>query len=429
MRGCTSRLAEIRKKTKNTIRLAETHQVKRKDVLPIDILCDNAKKLYNFANYEYRKAYFENERLKKDNKPFGVMPKGFDLMKKYAKENLPQYRAMPAAVAQRVVRSVDDAWGSFLKGLTKYNRTKSKRATPPKPPKYKDKQKGRSAVTFPANIARLKLGQLFFPDCLGIKPIPTKVTKSIFCEATIVPCGSVYKVFVIYKKEAQDAKLNKSRVLSIDLGVTNLATMVDNTGERQPIVVKGGRVKAENQWYNKRKGFLESCLPGGKGKTRQISQVCVKRKNRIGDALHKTSRFIVNYCLTNNIGTIIVGKNDGWKKEIRSAGKNNQNFIQIPHEKLVDQIRYKAALFCIDFVEQEESYTSKCDALALESVEYHKSYLGKRRHRGLFVSSTGKQIHADVNGALNIMRKAIGDHNVVLDWGRLARPASKVLHG
>ena len=53
----------------------------------------------------------------------------------------------------------------------------------------------------------------------------------------------------------------------------------------------------------------------------------------------------------------------------------------------------------------EESYTSKIDHLALESMEHHEKYSGKRIKRGLFKSSIGRLINADINGALGILRK------------------------
>lgn len=409
------------------MRLVETHQIKSIKNKKVDILCSKTKNLYNFINYQYRKVYFENrDRAKAGIKDRLPMPRKFDLMGQYARENQPDYRALPASVSQRLIISVDNEWKAFFALNKRYAKNHKNYKTPPSPPRYKDKKNGRYPAIFTSAGISVEDNKIHFAK--NVAPsIKTNIDKKKICEVRIVPCGCVYKIEIVYKREAQDAKLAKTRVLGIDLGVTNLATMVDNTGERQPIVVKGGRVKAENQWYNKRKAFLESCLPEGKGKTRQARQVSLKRNNRIGDALHKTSRFVIDYCIRNNIGTIVVGKNDGWKRDVNIGHRNNQNFVQIPHAKLVDQIKYKAALFCIDFVEQEESHTSKCDALALEPVEHRNPYLGRRKHRGLFVSSTGKQIHADVNGALNIMRKAIGDHNVVLNWGRLARPVSEVL--
>ena len=124
------------------------------------------------------------------------------------------------------------------------------------------------------------------------------------------------------------------------------------------------------------------------------------------DFLHKTSRYIVNYCIKNNIGTIVIGKNNQWKCEINLGSKTNQKFVEIPHAKLIDKIMYKAALVGIEVKVNEESYTSKCDALALEKVGKHETYMGKRKKRGLFQSSVCKLINADVNGAINIARKA-----------------------
>jgi putative transposase len=139
---------------------------------------------------------------------------------------------------------------------------------------------------------------------------------------------------------------------------------------------------------------------------------------------HKISREIVNKMIENHIGTIIVGYNKGWKDSIRIGKRNNQIFVGIPFYDLISKLSYKCEKCGITFITREESYTSKCDALAMEPIGRHDSYSGKRIKRGLYQSSVGKTINADVNGALNIMRKVIGDSypNEIIDSGRLFRP-------
>jgi len=410
------------------MKLVETHQIKKKECESIDKLCFLTKNLYNYTNYAYRRVYFENKKRKEQGLKNELLPNQYELMKRYAAENQTDYRELPAAIAQKVISQVSDAWKSYFAAIKDYAKHPENYDAPPQPPKYKDKTKGRCKAVFAATSSRIKNGYLHFAKATGIKPVKTNVTPESFCESRIIPCGSVYKVEIVYEQEVKNVGLDKNRVLGIDLGVANLATLVDNTGERHPIVIKGGKVKSENQWYNKQKAYLQTQLPEKCYRTKQIDQITLKRNNRVQDALHKTSRFIVEYCIENNIGTIVVGKNEGWKKEVNIGKKNNQKFVQIPHAKLIEKILYKAQLLSIDVLEQEESHTSKCDALAWEPVEHHKKYLGTRKYRGLFASSTGKQIHADVNGGLNILRKAIGDHNLVINWGRLARPVSVKLH-
>ena len=130
---------------------------------------------------------------------------------------------------------------------------------------------------------------------------------------------------------------------------------------------------------------------------------------KISDYLHKTSRFIIDYCTQNNIGNIVIGYNENWKQEVNLGKVTNQKFCNIPYDKLVKMIEYKAKLVGIKVTLNEESYSSKCDSLALEPVQKQNVYLGKRLKRGLFQSSVGKLVNADVNGSLNILRKVIGD--------------------
>ena len=104
-----------------------------------------------------------------------------------------------------------------------------------------------------------------------------------------------------------------------------------------------------------------------------------------------------------------MGRNKGWKQEVNIGKTNNQKFVQIPFYMLQSQLEYKCAMIGIEYVEQEESHTSKCDALAMEEIGHHERYAGVRKERGLFQSSTGRYINADQNGALNILRKNIGN--------------------
>lgn len=141
----------------------------------------------------------------------------------------------------------------------------------------------------------------------------------------------------------------------------------------------------------------------------RLNSLTLKRNNKITDYLHKSSRFIVNYCVKNDISNIVIGYNKEWKQEINIGKRNNQNFVQIPYYKLIKLIEYKCKLDGINFIQNEESYTSKCSALDLEPLNKQENYLGKRISRGMFLSSKGIKINADLNGALNILRKVAPD--------------------
>jgi putative transposase len=77
-------------------------------------------------------------------------------------------------------------------------------------------------------------------------------------------------------------------------------------------------------------------------------------------------------------------------------------------------LEYKAALVGIRVMVQEESYTSQSSFLNLDPIPVygengatHVKFSGKRIKRGLYKTSSGRLINADVNGSYNILRKAI----------------------
>ena len=208
---------------------------------------------------------------------------------------------------------------------------------------------------------------------------------------------------------------------SIDLGVNNLATLVCGCNA---LLFSGKGVKSYNRWFNKTLSMLQSIKDrqGIDKLTNRMRKMYDKRERFMNDAMHKPSRRIVDYLVSHHIGTLAVGYNKGWKQSVNMGGVNNQKFTFIPFARLRSCLRYKCELAGISYIEHEESYTSKCDALSMEDICKHDSYLGKRVKRGLFKSAVGKVINADVNGALNIGRKVFGDSFMLTDSGRWYRP-------
>jgi len=121
--------------------------------------------------------------------------------------------------------------------------------------------------------------------------------------------------------------------------------------------------------------------------------------------LHKASRIIINELVKQKIGTLVIGKNDGWKDSINLGRQNNQNFVAVPHARFIEMLTYKAELEGVKVKVNEESYTSKCSFLDKEPIKKQRKYKGKRAKRGLFVSAKGIKINADINASLNIIRK------------------------
>jgi putative transposase len=357
----------------------------------IDIICYLSKNLYNLANYYIRQEFINNKRWIRYNELDKLLQK------------TEAYKSLPAATSQQILRLIDKNWLSFFRNIKLYKKNGS--LGKPKLPKYKDKEKGRNIVIFTGKQVKLVENFIYFPKKANLQPVKTKVNN--ICQVRVVPQATCYIIEVVYNKGVLLNELNNGTYLSIDLGINNLATCTNNIGIK-PFIVNGKIIKSINQYFNKTKAVLQSYV-GDKGISNRILKLTHKRNMKINDYLHKTSRFIINYCLKHKIKTTIIGYNENWKQGINIGKVNNQKFTQIPFSKLVNQIQYKAEEVGIGIILNEESYTSKCSFIDKEEICKHDSYIGKRIKRGLFKTSNGTLINADINGSLNILRKVIGD--------------------
>lgn len=371
-------------------------------------ICHKSALLYNFVTFHYRQAIFQKQEYFSE----------FEMSTLCAEFNQEDYRALPSQTSQQVIKQVFKNFKSWQKAKKEYEKNPSNFTGKPKLPKYKNGKK-QNIVVFTNQTCKLKNGFIHFPKSTNLKPFKTNVDS--FQQVRIVPNATCYIVEVVYEKEEKDLGMNENNFISLDLGLNNYVSAVSNV--EQSFIINGKIMKSFNHWFNKRKAKLMSFV-GDKGTSNRLEKLNNKRNFWIDDKNHKVSRFIVNYCIEHNIGTIIIGKNKQWKNGINIGKKNNQKFVELPHAKLIDKIIYKAKLVGIKVVETEESYTSKCDALALEPIKKQASYLGKRVKRGLFQSNVGKIINADINGAINIARKVIGDSFVkeIVNSGLVFRP-------
>jgi len=228
-------------------------------------------------------------------------------------------------------------------------------------------------------------------------------------QVRIVPRFGYYVIEVVYKTDIKKADVNADNYLAIDIGLNNLATCISNIGDS--FIINGKPLKSINQYFNKERAKLMSYV-GSRGYSRKIDRLSYKRNMKIDDYIHESSAFIRNYCIKYKIGKVIVGKNKNWKQEVQLGKRTNQNFVNVPFEKLIWQLKYKLGDMGIEVIVHEERYTSKIDHLAFETMEHHEKYLGTRSKRGLFKSSVHKLINADINGAIGIMRKILGDINL-----------------
>jgi putative transposase len=377
----------------NVMRLAE--QIHLRKSIKLGGLCHSAKNLYNITNYLVRQAYFRENRSIH-----------YYELNALLKISIP-YQALPSQSSQQILRVLEQNWKSFFNACREYRAHPKKFQDRPKPPKYKRKR-GEFMVIFTNQQCAIKEGYLRFPKRVELKPIKTRIT-NLLHQVRIIPKGLYYVLEIIYEKESIDLKLNKDRVVGIDLGLTNLLTIVNNVG-LTPIVIKGGIIKSINQFYNKQLAKYKSLKDkqGGQAcETERLQRLSRKRNNKVHDFFHKASRVVINFCVANNIGRILIGYNPNWKQGINLGKKNNQNFVGLPFLTLIHQIRYKGKLVGIMVDTIKEDYTSKCSFLDNEPIMHHESYLGTRTIRGLFKSKNEQIINADCNGAYNIARKVV----------------------
>ena len=376
------------------MKLVERHIVKDNR---FEDICMKSGLLYNYVLYQVRQGIFSKNYLKE-----------YDLSTKLCKENQFDFRNLPSTVSQQIVKQVFQDIKSWVKVKKDYEKNPFKYKSRPKLPGYKCGKK-QNILVFTTSACRIKDEYIYFVRNI-VKPIKTNIGGNKLCQVRIVPQATCYVVEVIYEKKEVDLQLDKSNVLSIDLGLNNLCTGISNVGVN-PFIINGKIIKSFNRWYNKKMAKWMSFV-GDRGTSKRLRWLNNRRNFWIEDKIHKASKWIINYCISNNIGSIVVGLNKGWKQNIKLGKKNNQKFVEIPFSKLVDKITYKGKLVGINVQTTEESYTSKVDHLAFETLEKQDSYLGKRKKRGLFQSSINRLINADVNGAIGIGRKVFGDSYV-----------------
>lgn len=364
----------------------------------LDQLSFRSKNLYNAALYVVRQEFFKTKKL------IGAC----QLFTLFKNANQPDYVALPRKVSMQVLFQVEEAFKSFFKALKAWRINPEKFLGRPKIPGYKDKIDGRNILTYDnqaiskkpfkkKGLIHLSQTRVFIPA--------QKVNLNSLAQVQVVPRYGHYVICAIYNVPDPIIKEQNNQVAAIDLGIDTLAALTFSEGSI-PQLINGKPLKAINQYYNKKKGLLQSQLTDGYTSNR-IEKLTLKRKNKIDDYMHKASRYIVNQLVSKEISLLIIGYNQYWKQETNIGKRNNQNFVCIPFLKFVDMLTYKCQLEGINVILNEESYTSKCSFLDLESIEHHEEYLGKRIKRGMFRSSSNKKINADINGSYNIMRKVV----------------------
>jgi len=371
----------------------------------LEFICGEANKLHNCAVYYARQMYFKAHQF--------VRP--FDLINELKRN--PHYGALCAQAAQQVCGAVGESIKSY-KGLIKLFREGGLEYRP-KLINYREKD-GLHLIAYPKQALGKKLvdGQIVIPlgqkvqAWFGLKnfklPMPSNLEYSEIREIRILPRnGCVYAEFV-YKVQSIEVALDSYLALGIDPGLSNWLTCVSNAGTS--IIVDGLHLKSLNRWYNKQVSTLKDGKPQGFW-SKRLAAITEKRNRQMRDAVNKAARQVINHCLENQIGTVVFGWNKGQKDSANMGAKTNQKFVQIPTARLKDRIAQLCEQYGIQFIETEESYTSKASFVDADLLPTFGAKpegwkeSGKRTKRGLYRTAQNWYINADCNGAANILRK------------------------
>ena len=383
-------------------------------------LCFFSNCLYNFALYNVRQQFFKDKTYLH-----------FESNYHECKDNA-NYKLLQSNMAQQTLRAVEFAFKAFFATVGK---VKSAR-----PPRYR-KKGGLFNLIINGNSISIQGGYLTVPQSrtytsilnshrIKIK-VPERLLGKEIKEVKIIPLykGRAFKIAYCYEIDEQDLNLNRDNSLAIDIGLDNLSTCVTNFGTS--FIMDGRRIKQINRNWNKSRAYLQSILmKQGRNSSKLLERITLKRNNRINDCLKKTARYIINFCIANDIGTVICGYNPDFKRGMNLGKKINQQFTQIPFSALRRQLENLCTRYDMRYIEQEESYTSKASFLDLDELPIHSAetpytgtFSGKRIQRGLYRSKSGRLINADVNGAANILRKSKQNLNFErLCMGLLDRP-------
>ena len=376
------------------MRLTETIQVNKGTVLykELDNFCFLSKNLYNASLYAIRQYFFKTGKYLNYSASNGI----------FIQTRNSDYYALPTKVSQQTMKMVDQNFKSFFE-LLKLKNGKAKI------PHYLEKN-GRYVAVFTNQAISSKLLKQNILKLSGInETIKIRPNIQRIKEVRIVPrvTMNTMSIEIVYEVNESLLKNDNGKYASIDLGVNNLATVSFNF--RKGFIINGRPLKSINQFYNKKKATLNNF------KSNKAKSLNRKRNNKVSDYLHKASRFITNQLVSNHVNTLIIGKNDGWKQDVNIGKRNNQNFVSIPFEKFIKMLFYKCRLVGINVLKINESYTSKCSFIDFEQIQNHDDYAGSRIKRGLFRSKNERLINADLNGSLNIMRKAVGERAFLID--------------
>lgn len=372
----------------------------KEDYKSIKELCHIAKNLTNEAIYNVRQYYFTEDKFLKYEKNYTLL------------KSSPNYKELNSNMAQQILKEVDGSFKSFF-GLIKLAKQGKYSFKDCKLPRYLPKD---GYTTLVIGFVRLNGNKLILPFSNNFKKthkvveitIPPVLLDKKVKEIRILPKANAryFEIQYIYETECIQINLNTQNALALDLGVNNLVTAVSSTSKS--FIVDGKRLKSINQWFNKENACLQSIKDKqrfGKKPTNRQKAITRDCNNKVNDYMNKAARMIIDYCINNDIGTLIAGYNVTFQRNSHIGKQNNQNFVNIPYGRLRDKLAYMCELNGITYVEQEESYTSKASFWDKDNIPVYNNdnpkeyeFSGNRVHRGLYETANGKTFNADING-------------------------------
>ena len=384
-----------------------------------------AKEIYNYANYIIRQIYFKNSENHDYSMEFiyeySELNEDFEI---YLKENnqftSTFYRiicnfsrikehSLNSKMVQNIVDVLKRDWKSYWKLLKL--KTNGKYDKPVSIPRYKKKY---SVVEYnPQTISKAKLKNGYIGTALMEEgfAIPN-FYKEYSCRSAraLWKNDSLY-MEIVYEREIPETKINE-KAASIDLGGKVLMAVAYNFN-RRGICISANMLRSLNHYYNKIIRVMTSLFPKGIKISKAIQNLWRKRDEQIRNLLGYYANRLIEVFVSLNVSKLIIGKNKEQKNEIDLHSKlENRNFCMIPFNKLIEILKYKCQENGIECIEQEESYTSKAsfldnDYIPVYGEENNKyEFSGWRNGRIYKIKGKEQRIHSDLNGALNIMRKA-----------------------
>ena len=451
MTGLAKPEAERTQNEKDVIRIT-TESLIRANAEKIDRF---VKKVVSSKNSKGRRMKIHAEiraALMKALSPFPIPEKGrwllsyeaIDAVMKLSRNE--SYYALPSQANQQILKKCVSDWNSWIESLKAWKEDPSKFTGKPNMPGYVRKTLSTAALT--NQICKYaedpQFGYVSFPRSVELLRIGLPLDGK-YVRTEIKPAYGGFYVLVVYdekdkKKEVPNLP-DKGRKLGVDVGTVNFLTCAGNFGDA-PFIIDGRYLKSLNQEYNKEKARLTSRLtkgvkpkkrsgakPSENGKktptyaektgsdsTRMLDALSLNRDNRFRDVFYKSAHYLCRYCVEKEVNVIVVTHNEGQKQGIHLGHVNDQNFAYIAFSTFIFILRVVAYQYGVSVIVREESYTSKADFLSGDEIPTYKAgekvdyrFSGKRVKRGLYESGAGVFINADVNGAVNVLRKEFPD--------------------